>query len=108
VYAITEAGREEFLRLLRETFSKTVRPRYEIDAAIAFMDALPRQEAHAFFRERVDFLEESLRYLKSHEAEVAARPDMPPAATLIFSHSRLHLDAELAWSREVSAHLARG
>lgn len=105
VYAITDSGRAEFLRLLRETLGSADRPRYGIDTAVAFLDALPRAEAASFFRERIVRLEAALRFLRAHEAEERARPGIPPAAAAIFAHSLFHLEAELAWSRQVLAGL---
>lgn len=106
VYSITEPGRAEFLRLLRETFVSRQRHRYEIDIALAFHDALPPAEVEDFFASRLGGLEAARSALRDHEIQELARPGVPPSAALIFSHSRLHLEAEIEWTRSVLDALA--
>jgi DNA-binding PadR family transcriptional regulator len=108
VFAITKEGREEFLRLLRETLGSTERQFYEIDLGLAFMDCLDPTEAAALFHGRVLALEAAVEALRAHEAEQMRSPDLPPSAKAIFSHGLAHREAELTWAREVLARIESG
>jgi DNA-binding PadR family transcriptional regulator len=48
-FQITETGRAEFLRLLREVWSAFERQYFAIDVALAFMNALPAEEIKRIF-----------------------------------------------------------
>ena len=108
VYGITESGGREFMRLLRETFSDRERQYYEIDAGLAFLDALGPGEAAACFRERLAALEGAERHLLEHERDQMSRPEVPPSARAIFSHGLAHLRAEREWTASVLAGLESG
>ncbi|MEU6962887.1 PadR family transcriptional regulator [Streptomyces chrestomyceticus] len=57
-YELTEAGTEEFFKLLRDSLSQYDRKVDELSAAIGFIVDLPREEAVALLKERVRGLEE--------------------------------------------------
>jgi DNA-binding PadR family transcriptional regulator len=108
VYQIAEAGREEFLRLLREVWREMERHYYAVDVGLAFMEALSLEEVKGYLQGRVATLETILEHLRSHQEEQLAQEDIPPAAVSIFEHSRLHLEAELAWTRSLLTRVERG
>jgi DNA-binding PadR family transcriptional regulator len=108
VYEITEVGQTEFLRLLREVFTTQERRQYEIDTALAFLDALPNAEVIGFFRTKVAALAGALAALRSHEEDQLSCLEVPASASYIFSHSLAHLEAELSWSRTVLSNLESG
>jgi DNA-binding PadR family transcriptional regulator len=109
VYAVTDAGREEFLRLLRELWGHVERHYFAIDLGLFFADALPREEVAGFIDLRIEELRETLAYLAKHREESLADPHVPGRARFIFDHSREHLEAELAWTQALRAELrARG
>jgi DNA-binding PadR family transcriptional regulator len=108
VYAITEKGKEVFLSLLRETLGSQEAQKFEIDQALAFSEALPREEVSAFFKARVGGLAEAIAQLARHEAEQMSAETIPPIARAIFLHGKLHLQAELDWSRTVLESIERG
>ena len=99
IYQITDAGREEFLHLLRNTWTSSEREYYALDVGIAFMDALPIEEVKGFLEGRITALEETLVYLNAHEKEQMSRDDVPASARMVFSHSLVHMEAELTWLR---------
>jgi DNA-binding PadR family transcriptional regulator len=103
VYQITEAGRAEFLRLLREVWSDVEHHYYTIDIGLAFFDALPIAEVKGHLQNRIAHIEGILQHLAVHKAETLARADVPRRATAVFEHSRLHYEAELSWTRSVLA-----
>uniref|UniRef100_A0AAU2V4H0 PadR family transcriptional regulator n=1 Tax=Streptomyces sp. NBC_00003 TaxID=2903608 RepID=A0AAU2V4H0_9ACTN len=55
-YELTEAGREEFFRLLREALASYDQKMDVLSAAIGFMVDLPRAEAVALLRDRLEKL----------------------------------------------------
>ncbi|NYI07462.1 PadR family transcriptional regulator [Allostreptomyces psammosilenae] len=56
-YEITERGDEEFLRLLRDALARPEHRPDMLGAALVLLPALPRAEAVALLRERLDALE---------------------------------------------------
>jgi DNA-binding PadR family transcriptional regulator len=101
IYQITEAGRAEFLRLLREVWSEVERHYYTIDIGLAFMEALPVGEVKGYLRGRSTQLEEILQHLAEHKAEILAMEEVPRKAAAVFEHSGAHFAAELAWTRDL-------
>jgi DNA-binding PadR family transcriptional regulator len=97
VYQISEAGRDEFLRLLRETWVTPERQYFSLDVGIAFMDALPVEEVKGYLQGRISGLEQALAYMDEHEKEQLSRDDVPASAKMVFEHSRVHMNAELDW-----------
>ncbi len=108
IYQITEAGRAEFLRLLREVWSEPERQYFAIDIGLAFMNALPLDEIKVCLQRRVAEMEGALQYLDSHQQEQMLQPDIPLSAVAIFEHSRAHLAAELSWMRAVLKKIEQG
>jgi len=108
IYQISEAGRAEFLRLLREVWNEPERQFFAIDVGLAFMNALPSEEIKGYLQTRVGKLEGLLQYLGSHEQEQMEQPEVPGSATAIFEHSRAHMAAELAWTKKVLEKMERG
>jgi DNA-binding PadR family transcriptional regulator len=109
VYQITDSGREEFLRLLREVWSNLERQTYEFDIGLSFMSALPMDKVKGYLRERVAHLEGILQYLDAHQAEEMADEHVPNhLASAVFDHSRIHFRAELDWTRGLLQDVERG
>lgn len=105
VYRVTKAGRAEFLRLLRETWATEERQTFDLDAGLAFMDALPQDEVAGYLRARVKELEAKIEGLERHESETLSSPEIPEAARWIFSHHLAHYKAEIEWSRGALAEM---
>ncbi|MBN1286634.1 MAG: PadR family transcriptional regulator [Anaerolineae bacterium] len=101
VYQITGTGCAEFLRLLRAVWCAVERQYYDFDIGLFFMDALPGEDVKGYLRERVERLETHLRHVNRHRAEELADETIPLVAATIFEHTLRHLEAELAWTRDV-------
>ena len=108
VYAATDAGHTEFLRLLRKVWTTFERQYFVTDLGLFFMDALPPNERVSALDARIAQLERALTYLNEHRAESLATPDIPRQARFIFDHSKVHLHAELAWTQALRGELAAG
>ena len=99
VYEITEAGRSEFLRLLREVWSLEERIHFALDLGIFFMDSLPREEVREHLAGRIRTLDQVIRYLEGHADRTMEEPQVPSQARSIFDHTLIHLRAEREWLR---------
>jgi DNA-binding PadR family transcriptional regulator len=108
VYQITDAGREEFMHLLRQVWREVERPRYAFDIGVFFMQALSKDEIVECLEGRVAQLEGTLGYLEAHRAERLADPRVLRFANAIFDHGKVHLEAELAWTRDLLAKVEQG
>ncbi len=109
VYQITNAGQEEFMRLLREVWSNLERQTFEIDIGLSFISALSMDEIKKYLRERLAHLEEIIKYLDAHQVEELADEHVPSLlASTIFDHSRVHFNAELDWTRTLLQNVEQG
>ena len=109
VYEITSAGREEFMRLLRGVWGDVERQSFDFDIALSFIGALPAQEVKDNLRKRIAGLEHVLQYIGSHEKEQVADEHTPKRlVAAVFAHHRVHLQAELEWTRELLVSFERG
>ncbi|MHC1782190.1 MAG: PadR family transcriptional regulator [Anaerolineaceae bacterium] len=101
VYQVTKNGEKEFQRLLREGWQNTDREFYEIDICLFFLDRLPGNEVMEYLRNRLAQLESTLQHLQEHEAEQLQNPYVPPQARAIFEHTRVHIQSEVEWTRDL-------
>ena len=108
IYQITDAGQEEFLRLLRKVWNELERHYFTIDIGLAFIDALPVEDIKGYLRGRAAQLEGILEHIITHRDEQIARPEVPPTAVAIFDHGLAHFQAELAWTRDLLEKVAQG
>ena len=109
IYQITETGRAEFERLLREVWQNLERHYFTLDIGLAFIEALPLEEVKGYLRQRVAQLEAIGQHLETHQTEVMTEEEAPRETVIaIFNHSRVHFEAELAWTRELLAKVERG
>jgi DNA-binding PadR family transcriptional regulator len=109
VYQITDAGREEFLRLLREVWHEVEPQYFAFDIGLSFMEALPIGEVKGYLRKRVKHLEHIIQHLEAHQAEQLADERVPVhLAAVVFDHHRAHLKAELGWTRNLLEEVEQG
>ena len=110
VYQITDAGRKEFMRLLREVWQTVERQTFDFDIGVSFMWALPIEEVKESLRTRIAHLEQTLAYLSEHQAEELADDEHVPThlASAAFDHHRRHFQAELDWMRELLRNVEQG
>jgi DNA-binding PadR family transcriptional regulator len=101
IYQITQSGRKEFMRLLRETWEQFDQQYFALDIGIFFMSALPREEAKTYLNKRIATLEGILEHIDEHQTEQLQNPEVPRLAEAIFNHSLVHLRAELQWTRDL-------
>lgn len=97
VYQVTEAGRNEFLRLLREGWQQVEQQFFSIDVYMFFLESLPLQEVKNYLRIRQKVLQDTLNHIQHHRDEQLSVPAVPRLATAIFDHALVHTQAELTW-----------
>jgi DNA-binding PadR family transcriptional regulator len=108
VYAITEEGRKAFLGLLREVWQDVERHYFTFDVGLTYMQALPREEAKGYLRQRIATLEGILRRVEAHREEQLALEEVPRVAAAVFDHGLAHYEAELAWTRDLLEKVEQG
>jgi DNA-binding PadR family transcriptional regulator len=109
VYQITDAGREEFLRLLRGVWDDVEEQYFTFDIGLSFVSVLPIEEVKDLLRRRVKNLEHIVQYLDAHQAEQLAREYVPSHLVVaVFDHHRAHLNAELNWTQDLLAKVEQG
>lgn len=91
----------EFFRLLRETWRELEWQYFSLDIALYFLQALPKEEIKGYLHSRVQQLESAWEHLGSHQKEELEQPQTPSLAEAIFDHARVHLQAELHWTKDV-------
>jgi DNA-binding PadR family transcriptional regulator len=99
VYRLTPAGEAAFQRLLRANLTEYQPSRFPGDIGLAFLDALPPDEARELLAERRANLAEAL-------AQAEATPWHTGSIQLVIEHQVRHLKTELAWLDEVIERLS--
>jgi DNA-binding PadR family transcriptional regulator len=94
VYGITTDGEAAFQRLLRENLAAYEPARFISDIGLAFVDALPAEEALVLLQHRQQIVEAQL-------TSAQAVPEHKGGAQLIIEHQRHHLVSELDWLKIV-------
>ena len=100
VYHITEAGEAEFQSLLRHNLSTYAPARFAGDVGLAYLQALPPEEAGQRLQVRRDLIAGALNDLRQ------AAPRLGPIE-LVLSHQRAHLESELRWLEALINQLVR-
>ena len=108
VYQITQAGRDEFLRLLRENWQQFERQYFSLDICLFFLDSLPIGEVRKYLQIRQSTLQTALEQIQNHRAEQLALPEIPSLAAAIFDHTLVHTKAELDWVTALLQNLEGG
>lgn len=108
IYEITSAGKDEFDRLLRETWFGYERQFYDLDIGLFFLNSMPRSELITALNKRIDGIQEALTHVHTHQKQEMKDPHIPPIANAIFDHTTIHLEAELMWLKTVFNNLNHG
>lgn len=104
VYQITTEGEETFQRILRENLKAHHQARFTDDIGLAFIDALPAEEAAKLLNERRDSLQTELNNINRPHGKAHSRGGMK----LILEHQIRHFQAEINWLDEVISRLTKG
>jgi len=99
VYAITAEGRRELLVLRAEALSEVALRPDPVDLALVMSGDLDPAELRGYIEDRIRVLTAQAAF-HTHQGE-RAWPDQTAADDLVVEHTRLRIEAELAWHRLV-------
>ena len=105
-YAVTKSGEREFQRLLREYLWKEKSTIDPLQPALAFLDAVPREELLAALRRRASSAHataEALRFVNE-----APGHDLPAHFAESHRLGAYHAEAEARWAEEAAEKVERG
>ncbi len=112
IYALTEAGRTEFLSWLRELLREPVKEYTQFAAGLSFIPALPPAEAATLLRERESLLKEEVERMRSEMKALMegreGRPRVPRLFLIEAEHELVLREAELRWIRELAREIEAG
>lgn len=106
VYSITEAGREAFYALLRETCQVAETESRDIDMALAFIHYLAPQERVALLTRRLEALQPRYDSLVESTARLKDDHSLLPWVAIGVQHSLGRVAFEREWMRELIARVA--
>ncbi len=98
VYKITPNGEQHFQALLRENLKSHTPTQFTDIVGLAFLDAIPNEEAIPLLKQRQQYLVDEL-------TKAEAAPLHPGSFQYIISHQIAHLSAEISWLESVIAAL---
>jgi DNA-binding PadR family transcriptional regulator len=107
VYALTDAGREQFLIRLRDLLRRPVKEYPQFEAGLSFIHYLPRREAVALLRERTGELAEQLAYERELHASLQQR-GVRRLWLVEVEHAIAMREAELTWTERLAAEIESG
>lgn len=105
-YAVTKTGEREFQRLLREYLWKEKPTIDPLQPALAFLDAVPKEELLAALRRRASSARataEALRFVNE-----APGHDLPAHFAESHRLGAYHAEAEARWAEEAAEKVERG
>ena len=97
IYQITEAGEKEFMRLLREQWKTVEQQYFDFDIALFFQEYLSSAEISEILDKKIQTVKIIIDHISEHRKETLSDPEVPEIAASIFSHSLVHMKAELEW-----------
>ena len=107
VYCITETGRLEFARLLRESWQEVVLPPDPIRLCLVFIRELSPQEIISYLKRRAELLAERIEHIKAIHQRVATE-GVPLVITYLPIHDVRLSQVELQWTKELLADIESG
>ncbi len=109
IYAITDDGRHEFRRLLRENIIKMQMVYLKEDVGVFFGGHLEKTELAEILEQRIQALGEAKNKLLKHKNMVGQyAPDCINVANWLVTHHIMHLEVEIKWFRGIVKELLAG
>ncbi len=106
VYRITDRGREEFLRLVRETSRSGYQEKHPINLAVTFLNRLTAAERVRLLTERLRALQERRDAVASRRARYLEAGDLPPSVLATLDHDLGHTEFEIRWTENLLAQVS--
>lgn len=115
IYRITDEGRAEHLRLLRDAWVDPALKGFPVDVALYFVWFLPAEEIALLLSERIDRLDQRLinvALARQHNTIAPEIYDLPTPYMEILSdlleHSEVTLNTERQWAKSILDRLLEG
>jgi DNA-binding PadR family transcriptional regulator len=109
VYVITDAGRAEFKRLLREALQQPPRAfPTAFYTALVFLKELPREEVRALIEGLIPKLEQEIESWAYGESVKNDLQVLPEYVRAVFANGREHLEADLRLLHHLREFLSQG
>jgi DNA-binding PadR family transcriptional regulator len=99
VYAVTEAGRAEFLAWLRSVLRTPIKEYPQFTAGLSLVGHIPPDETVALLNERARQLEETIR-VKRATLETTLEQGLPRIFLVEEEYGLALLEADVAWVRQ--------
>ena len=107
-YEITDKGQVEFETLLRDLWWNVRTVTDPFDAAVAYLPALPREEAVAGLLNRARVLTATVESLRATIGLVYIREHKPTHVTWLFELGIARMEGEIAWCERVAKLIESG
>lgn len=101
VYSILEAGKKEFLRLLRENCSSVADDKDPIYIALLFVRQLPARERIELYRKRLEKLVEAQELVKGKKKMLQTHPYGTEEVILSVERDIMLREAEIEWMKKL-------
>lgn len=101
VYAITDRGRTEFQRMLREAWVGIARFARPIDLAVSFYDALDREEIEELLEQRLRNLEILRGAFDIEHMPPLENPAQREVVVELRDHEHRLISAEIEWTKSL-------
>lgn len=109
IYSITELGRDEFRRLLRDNITNLQRIYLKEDIGVYFSGKLEKEEFADILTQHINSLHELKELLQKHRAEIKRyAPHAVNLARLLVTRHIMHIEVELAWFQKIRVELLEG
>lgn len=103
VFTVTDAGCQEFKRLLYRSLNKRISFSFDMDNALFFNEFLTPEDYQVSVEKKIRELSQMLEVIVAHKDVVLQHVPAPYTkyAELIFLHHMTHFEAELKWLEKV-------
>jgi len=109
IYAITNEGRQEFKRLLRENIVSMQMVYFKEDFGVFFGGHLDRAELVDILKQRIQALGELKDDLQKYSTKIEQyAPDCINLAYWLVMHHIMHIEVEMKWFRRIMQELLSG
>jgi DNA-binding PadR family transcriptional regulator len=107
-YEITDKGQAEFETLLRDLWWNVHTPADPFDAAVAYLPALPREEAVAALQNRARVLTATVETMRASTGLAWMRDHKPTHVTWLFELGIARMEGEIAWCERIAGLIESG
>lgn len=109
IYQITAEGKQEFQRLLRDTWTTIEPQHFRLDVGLYFANEMSSREIINALNQRLGWLQGAIGHIESHKEQTLQSDEIPSRQSFwvkaIFEHSLIAYCAERDWITSLLARL---